>query len=95
MVDPTGEWQGRSRWSRNRADAIRFLGREEAEACYHAAPADGPLRPAGTPNRPLPVYQAAFEYEPTGLLPVAENPRYQSLLEQFNLGGPSPAVPRP
>jgi len=28
---------------RNRDDAIRFLGRGEPEACYHAAPADAPL----------------------------------------------------
>ena len=26
-------WQRRSSWSRNRDDAIRFLGRDEAEAC--------------------------------------------------------------
>ena len=51
--DPTGEWQGRSSWSRDRDDAIRFLGREEAEACCHAAPADAPLRPDGTPDRPM------------------------------------------
>jgi len=87
VVDPTWEWQGRSSWSRNRDDAIRFLGREEAEACYHATPADAPLRPDGTPNRPLSVYRVAFEYEPPRLPPVAENPGRQSLLEQLDLDG--------
>jgi len=59
VVDPTGDWHGRSSWSRNREDAIRFLGREEAEACCHATPADAPLCPDGTPNRPLSVYRLA------------------------------------
>ena len=87
VVDPAGEWQGRSSWSRNRDDAIRFPGREEAEACYHAAPADAPLRPGGTPNRPLSVCRVAVEYEPPRLPPVAENPGRQSLLEQLDLDG--------
>ena len=52
VVDPTGEWQGRSSWSRSRDDAIRSRPRGTG-ACYHAAPADAPLRPDGTPNRPL------------------------------------------
>ena len=50
-------------WSRKRADAIRFLSREEAEACRNAAPAGAPLRPDGTPNRPPPVCRVAVEYE--------------------------------
>ena len=87
VVNPTGEWQGRSGWSRNRDDAIRFLGREEAEACYHAAPVGAPLRPDGTPDRPLSVYRVAFEYEPPRLPPVAENPGRRSLLEQLDLDG--------
>jgi hypothetical protein len=65
----------------------RFLSRGEAEACYHAAPADASLRPDGTPNRPSSVYRVAFEYEPPGLPPVAQNPRHQSLLEQLDLDG--------
>lgn len=70
-----------------KSHAIRFLGREEAEACYHAAPADAPLRPDGTPNRPLSVYRVAVEYEPPRLPPVANNPGRQSLLEQLDLDG--------
>ena len=57
----------------HRDDAIRFPGREEAEACCHAAPADAPLRPDGTPDRPLSVCRVAVEYEPPRLAPVAEN----------------------
>ena len=87
MVDPAREWQRRSSWSRNRDDAIRFLGRGEPEACYHAAPADAPLRPDGTPDRPLSVYRVAFEYGPPGLPPVAENPGRRSLREQLDLDG--------
>ncbi len=87
VVDPAGEWQRRSSLSRNRDDAIRFPGREEAEACYHAAPADAPLRPDGTPDRPLSVYRVAFEYEPPRLPPVAEIPGRQSLREQLDLAG--------
>jgi len=81
------DWQRRSSWSRNRDDAIRFPGHEEAEACYHAAPAGAPLRPDGTPNRPLSVYRVAVEYEPSRLPPVANNPGRQSLLEQLDLDG--------
>jgi len=87
VVDPTGEWQRRSSWFRNRDDAIRFLGSEEAEACCHAAPADAPLRPGGTRNRPLSVYRVAVECEPPRRPPVAENPGRQSLLEQLYLDG--------
>ena len=86
-MTPTGEWQGRSSWSRNRDDAIRFPGREEPEACYHATPADAPLRPDGTPDRPLSAYRVAFEYEPPRLPTVAENPGSQSLREQLDLDG--------
>jgi hypothetical protein len=81
VVDPGREWQGRSGWSRNGADAIRFLSRDEAEACYHAAPAGAPLRPGGIPGRPLPVCRVAFGYELPRLPPVAKNPGRQSLLE--------------
>ena len=87
VVDPTGEWQRRSSWSRTGDDAIRFPGRGKAEACYHAAPADAPLGPGGTPNRPLSVHRVAVEYEPPGLPPVAENPGRQSLLGQLDPGG--------
>jgi len=87
VVDPAREWQRRSSWSRNRDDAIRFLGREEAEACYQAAPADAPLRPDGTQNRPLSVCRVAVGYEPSRLPPVAENPEHQSLLGQLDLDG--------
>ena len=51
------------------------------------APADAPLRPDGTPNRPLSVYRVAFEYEPPRVPLVAENPGRQSLLEQLDLDG--------
>jgi hypothetical protein len=67
VVDPAGEWQGRSSWSRNRADAIRFPGRGGAGACCNAAPADALLRPGGTPDRPLSVYRVAVAFEPPGL----------------------------
>ena len=87
VVDPAGEWQGRSSWSRNRDDVIRFLGRVVAEARYHAAPAGAPLHPDGTPDRPLSVYRVAFEYEPPRLPPVAGNPGRLSLLEQLDLDG--------
>ena len=60
----------------------------EAEACYHAAPADALLGPGGTANRPLSVYRVAVEPEPPGLAPVAENPQHQSLLGQLYLDGP-------
>ncbi len=68
-------------------DAIRFLSRGEAEACYHAAPADALLRPNGAPNWPLSVCLVAFQYELPRLPPVAENPGHQSLLEQLDLDG--------
>ncbi len=87
VVDPTGEWQGRSGWSRNRDDAIRFLSRGEAEACYDATPADAPLRPDRTSTRPSSVCRVAFEYEPPGPSPAAQNPEHQSLLEQVDLDG--------
>jgi hypothetical protein len=38
VVDPAGEWQRRSSWSRTGDDAIRFPGRGEAEACYPRHP---------------------------------------------------------
>ncbi len=84
-MTPAGEWQGRSSWSRNRADAIRFLSREEAETCYHAAPADAPLHPDGTPDWPLCVCRVAFEYEPPRMPSVAEDHGRQSFLEQLDL----------
>ena len=87
VVDPAGEWQGRSSWSRNRDDAIRFPGREEAEACCHAALADAPLRPDGTPDRPLSVCRVAFGVRASRLPPVAENPGRQSLPGQLYLDG--------
>ena len=87
MVDPTGEWQGRSGWSRNRMTRSGSSAAGEAEACYHATSADALLRPDGTPNRPSSVYRVAFEYEPPGLPPVAQNPGHQSLLEQLDLNG--------
>ena len=53
VVDPAGDWQGRSSWSRTGDNAIGFSGRGEAGACCHAAPAGALLRPGGTPGRPL------------------------------------------
>lgn len=58
----------------------------EAEACYHARPADALLGPPeGTPDWPPSVYQAAFGYEPPGLPPAAQNPRHHSLPGQLDL----------
>lgn len=85
VVDPGREWQGRPSWSRNGDDAIRFLSRQEAEACCNAAPAGAPLRPDGTPDRPLSVCRVVFGYELPRLPPVAENPGHPSLLEQLGL----------
>ncbi len=87
VVDPAGEWRGRSGWSGSGDDAIRFLGRGEAGACDHAAPAGALLRPGGTANRPLSVYRVASGDEPAGLAPVAENPQHQSLLGRLCLDG--------
>lgn len=84
---PGREIPGRSSWSRDGDDAIWFLGRGEAEACYHAVPADALLGPGGTANRPLSVYRVAVEPEPPGLAPVAENPQHQSRLGQLDLDG--------
>ena len=81
-LTPAGAWQGRSSWSHNRDEAIRFLSHEEAEACCHATPADAPLRPDGTPDRPLSVYRVALEYEPPRLPPATDNPGHQSLLRR-------------
>ncbi len=55
VVDPTGGMAAPVQLVRNSDDAIRFLGRGEAEACYHAAPADALLGPGATPDRPVGV----------------------------------------
>ena len=94
VVDPAGRGQGRSSWSRSGDDAIGFLGRGEAGACYHAAPPTPLLRPGGTSDRPLSVYRVAVVFEPPGLPPVAENPKHQSLLGQLHLDGPSDPLRR-
>jgi hypothetical protein len=86
---PSSRRQGGPGWSRIRDDAIRFLSREAEVGC-HATPAEALLRPDGTLNWPLSVYQAALKYEPPGLPPVAQNPRHQSLLEQVDLDGAQP-----
>ena len=62
VVDPTGGMAAPVQLVRNSDDAIRFLGRGEAEACYHAAPADALLGPGATPDRPVGV-RVAIEYE--------------------------------
>ena len=85
-LTPAGAWQGRSSWSRNRDEAIRLLSHEEAEACCHAIPADAPLRPDGTPDRPLSVYRVALKYEPPRLPPATDNLGHQSLYRRPGRG---------
>jgi hypothetical protein len=87
-IDPTGEFQGRSSWTRNRDKAIRFTTRQDAQACLDATPADAPFRPDGTPNRPLATYETDIELVPVrDLPPRAGDPETDRILEELWLDG--------
>jgi hypothetical protein len=84
VVDRARGWQGRSGWSRDRDDAIRFLSRGGSGSLLPRGTLRRLLRPDGTADRPSCVYRIAVGYEPPA---VARNRGHQGLPEQLDLDG--------
>ena len=82
LVDETGEYQGLSSWTSNRAKAIRFATREQAQECIDAVPGDNPRKPDGMPNQPLGRFRLVIEL----ITPEPPKPKFD-LLEEMRLDG--------
>lgn len=88
VIDPSGQFQGRATWTRDKDRAIRFASEEEARECLQATPMDAPVRLDGSPNRPLDAYKTTIDHMP-GRQPPAPtgNAEADRILEEMWLAG--------
>jgi hypothetical protein len=78
----------------SRSTEIRFLGREEPEACYRATPADAPLRPP-TPRTGRCPCAGPPSSASLPACPGRGEPGHQRLVEQLDLGRAARLVATP